>query len=79
MVHNPYPAPACRTHGPELPPAFESSLRASYVSQEDKDQNLINIQEALQNGGNLKSYDNKSMFSDISSIDSNLSIDSDTE
>lgn len=58
---------------------IQSASSNNHVSQEDKDQNLINIQEALQNGGNLKSYDNKSMFSDISSIDSNLSIDSDTE
>tara|TARA_X000000950_G_C13875140_1_gene644531 strand:- start:718 stop:1758 length:1041 start_codon:yes stop_codon:yes gene_type:complete len=55
---------------------IHSASKNNPVTQDEKEDNLVNIQEALQNGGNNESYDKKSFFSEISSVDSNLSIES---
>ena len=56
---------------------IHSASNNNPVSQDEKEDNLINIQNAIQNGGNDQSIDKKSFFSEISSINSDLSIDSD--
>lgn len=56
----------------------EASGGAIY-SNEQKEQNLRNIQQLMQSGGSLEEYDDDSIISDISSINSNLSQDSKME
>lgn len=56
----------------------EASVGAIY-SNEQKEQNLRNIQQLMQSGGSLEEYDDDSIISDISSINSNLSLDSKME
>ena len=56
----------------------EASGGAIY-SNEQKEKNLRNIQQLMQSGGSLEEYDDDSIISDISSINSNLSLDSKME
>lgn len=51
----------------------------SIYSNEQKEQNLRNIHELMQSGGSVEEYDGYSIISDISSINSNLSLDSKME